>query len=243
MRKLAVVLFCVFLCQCHEIPKSIKTPNLIGIKKVGCVSLLGDEIAWMNRPTSTFNARETLRPTSGWNLDAVVEATVQEEIKGAGRHEYVPLTYDARMLSHGVYAKIKSFPVWTYDIKNIQLDLKKIGTEQGVDTIILVVKALTEESNMKLSGYGVYSTPYMLTRDTELFVLTRMVVIDVKALAPIGERQLFKLEKISNELWNKDFDHLTEENQQAIRSKVVDVLDDQIVEEMTKLGLVKKARH
>ena len=174
-----IAFLCLFLIQCSSIPSSIKKDKVPAIKKVGCISLLGDKISWVNRAKATRKFPDTQHRLHDWNVDAFVKKKVAEELQEKGTIQYVDVSYDPESLDK-VYTKVRGYPYWGYDIQLIQEKLTEIVKADSVDAIILVIKSVTDKYGLRFAGYGVCSYPYLFARDTELFVLTRMVVLDAK---------------------------------------------------------------
>ena len=239
MRKIVILFLLFFLCQCSSIPSRIKKEQLKEIKRIGCISLLGDELEVIGRGLTIFDLSGNDLRFPDWKLNTLAIDEMKTLLSNGGEFIYIMVDYDSQQLNK-IYTKTLNYPL-SYDISLIQDDLRKLGNKYALDALVVLVKAPFVYFNMLMRGLGVYSRSAFGIRETDIYLLTRMVVFGGETMDPIANQNVFDIESLNNDLWSKNLKELTAQQQEILEEKIKELLRKQIPYQLRKVGLIQKS--
>lgn len=227
----AIAIFLAGCASTQPLPDERRTT----IKKVGVISLIGDEFRFTKVGLTLFNSDEFTKNIAAWQLDklAVQSAT------GVLREAEPPIRLVALPTDHNLVNKLyrQEGEFGSYvNLKRIRDDLKTLLDKHPVDALIVIhneqVLDPIQGTAILLYGPGLYyrNLPY-----AEPFVkphfFFRVVVLDGKTLKPISQKLVKSVSKdfgkmqiswedeiktnLSDKLWNKiqlDIKHMIKTN-------------------------------
>ncbi|KPK38848.1 MAG: hypothetical protein AMJ69_07265, partial [Gammaproteobacteria bacterium SG8_47] len=111
------------------------------VSRVAVISLLGDELRLIHTGASAFTSSELVTKVPEWNVDAHVQAVLEQKLTDKG-HTVKSVAYDAAALFRA-YLEPSFSTDW--ELKRIDDDLRRLAQEHDVDTFVMVLRATDKD--------------------------------------------------------------------------------------------------
>jgi hypothetical protein len=172
----ATVVLAVSLGACASF--ETRQTKLQGVKTVGIVSAVGDEITFARGGLTGLNNRSQSFPIESWGLDDLI--VQQTTIALNGRFQVQPVSYN-----RAAFAAIKDSPVAPVNVIRGDPFKKLVQTDvspQGLDAYIVITKAKSNfgGGGRKVEGVGFLTYGTALESYNQIHALYEIRVIDGK---------------------------------------------------------------
>lgn len=246
LRAAAATVLAAALNACASAPATVPAAQQAAIKRVGIVSLVGNEmhayfkVGPVLRERVGASVRETFLgpPVLGkWRIDRGLAAAAAKAL--SPRYTHVPLDYDPAKLSKKAY---QSDPD-RINLSAILPDLRHI--DGGRVDIILVLStsgSMTRVVGRKvwLHGYGIYRQSILPGAPTVDYVALSLTALDAKSLQPIAARSVFTTRHLPASMWNINVTAINPKERQALRDHISTLLKQTVAQLIQEIGLGEK---
>lgn len=227
---------------------------LTEVKTIGLVSALGDELEVIGVGTTVFQNKEAAIDVSNWEVDEMVLTHLAEKL--GERYRIVDVDYDEDAIISEQQKKAKAFfgsTVGLNDMFRDQIQLTDKVLEAEVDAYVVIVPSPQNwyglRGNPTFFGPGIYSSSFLGSRNTFMYLGAAMVVVDAKSFAEkrfsallpayknTGEGHSHFARGLDNELLSADSDQVSEEDQDALKAEFITLMKDSINWTLEQVGL------
>jgi len=183
--KNTLVLSVIFLTACATTGEKADAQKMSSIKKIGVISMIGDQIHRRYIGITVFNNEADSRDISAWNINEEYEKQIQGELAKIGQYEVVGESrfrkdFNDVYTINGPYdAPAFRFPNWDA----IQPKLMAFAAENSVDAFIVVVGSPTNE----VGGLGLFGQN---RNAPTIYLAAHVALIDGKSGKLISEKIL-----------------------------------------------------
>lgn len=190
--------FAAFLTGCAS-TTPIQDEDRSKLKKVGIVSLIGDEFRFTKVGLTLFNNDEFYRNISGWQLDKLAVQSATEVLREANP----PIRTVTLPVDHALVNKLyrQEGEIGSYvNLKRVKDELKALVDKHPVDALIVIhneqVLDPIQGTAILLYGPGAYyrSVSYAEPVFKPHFFF-RVVVLDGKTLKPLSQKLVKSVSK------------------------------------------------
>ncbi len=231
----------IFLAGCTS-TKPVQDDKRTNFRKVGVISLIGDEFRFTKVGITLFNNDEFTRNVAGWQLDKLAVQSAMEALRNAEppvQPEILPIDHT---LANKLYRQKGEFGSYA-DVNRIGDELKALLKKHPVDALILIhndqVRDPIQGTCISLYGSGLYyrSLPF-----EEPFIkphaFLRIVVLDGKTLKTLSQKpvkcvsksygttQLSWESEIKSNLSDRQWNKLQTEIKHLIKANVTSALEE-----------------
>lgn len=191
-RFIALLAIVLALTGCSHFPRPqpINPQNLAAIKRVGVISLLGDEV--QNIRGELFSQSVIYQKVEDWGIDDFAENVVKQAIVAGNRYTYVDLK-DRQVLRKKYFENTSPKMQEQFSgvlVDRIKDELQSSAKDRSVDTLIILVRANARARASKGSypvfGYGFYH--YSDHGISRVFSVLQVIVKNVSTMDQIGTR-------------------------------------------------------
>jgi hypothetical protein len=235
------------LAACAAQP--IAPGKLTGIRTVGIVSLVGDEVEFKNVGFTVFGNTFKKIKLPELRLDDFIVERLTKLL--AGRYEIRQVTYDPKSFPQDVIWD-RSDPGPLSDAKPGGEVIRSHVSPRGLDAYIAVVKYATgiAMSNQAVEGVGIFRGSGLFSSDVWAHALYQVVVYDGKSYEPIGAMlaQMPGLgfapaihgpsKEVDETYWSDSPDSLSAEQKELLRKAFEDLIDRSLSETLRRLKLL-----
>lgn len=233
--RLAVLLLVFALFACQSVPFTIKEVQLQGIKKIGVASIIGNELSFVYVGPTVFNNKYRSYDIRNWKIDDFVTRTIKNAVTSETSFQYVDVEYSPETFKK-LYDSRVSHPYYDYDVNVIKEELRQIGIDNSVDTLILVAKSIVDREPPK--GLGVFQRSIGIIKYTKLIVRTSIRVFDVDSMEILALRYVLDYGEIDDSRWTDDFSSLPVDEQRFFEDAVKEIFKRKIPAQMKAMGLL-----
>ncbi len=235
MRIKIVLLLCIFIMGCAK-TGPIPRDQVEGIKKIGIISLLGNEIKFRYfGPTiiDTFSSFLDL----GFELDQMVVKEIGDQISMNTNISVIDVPYESSKLEK-VYEAHKGIDGDYESVGPIKEELSDIVQEHSLDAIVLVIKIQTPDSNFHhVKGFGVLAQNILVYKACHSHMYAWALIIDGKTLETLTHFSFFETFKLANEYCPDENYNFTSKQKNYISSWFKDESKKAINNGMKEIGL------
>jgi hypothetical protein len=190
---------------------AIKPEHAQNIHRVGVISFLGDVFRIYDGGVNRVEWRRLELP--GWNLRAVVQKTIKEELGKNTRISYVSVSA-GKDIQAEIYNRVlgdiredaTEFST-SPKLKHIADDLKLLGEKNKIDTWILIYPAKAYspilQQNYFTAGAGAIREFTLLGSKAAIFVNLSIDVVTASNAEVIGHTDTADSEEVDIEVWEK----------------------------------------
>ena len=169
--------------------------KLQGIKTVGVISAVGDEMSFSRMGLTGLNQSSQSFPIGSWGLDDLIVQQATAAL--SGRFQVQAVSYQ-----RAAFAAIKDSPVAPVNLVRSDPFKKLVQTEvspQGLDAYIVITKAKSNFGSgaRKVEGIGFVSYSTLLTSYNQIHVLYEIRVFDGKSFEIIEKMAAPPLENVA----------------------------------------------
>ncbi|HET7832900.1 MAG TPA: hypothetical protein VFK88_08065 [Gallionella sp.] len=215
------------------------------LKKVGIVSLIGEEFRFTKVGLTLFNNDEFSKNVSGWQLDKMVVQSAVETLKNAEPPmRPVVLPVDHSLLGK-LYRQKGEFGSYV-NVNRIEDDLRALVKKHPVDALVLIhseqVQDPIQGTCIYLYGSGLYyrslpfDEPYI-----KPYSFLRIVVLDGKTLKPLSQKLVNGISKDYGKMqmsWEDDIKHnFTDKQWIKLQAEVRHLIKANVVSSLQEIGL------
>lgn len=223
--------------------KPIEQEQLAAIKRVGVVSLLGNEMQIKHVGTTVFTNSHKYEQVEGWGLDRFAREVIQKELMNTSKFTYVELSEQLPSLRQRYFEKehAERDPLPLNLVEEFNDDLRKIANTNSVDTLLIVVRAAVgdpfSDTNQYVFGYGLYHRSFFMYEKTGVYGIAFIVVKDVKSMETLCRRIVYSKKVIDNSNWSEELAQLSPEKKQFIEQTIKNQFSSSIKVSLKQLGL------
>lgn len=234
----------IFLVGCAS-TKPIQDDQRSKIRRVGVVSLIGEEFRFTKVGLTLFNSDEFAKNISAWQLDKLAVQTATEVLKDADPPiRYVALPVD-RTLVNKLYRQEGEFGSYV-NLKRIKDDLKAMLDKHPVDALIVIhneqVLDPIQGTAILLYGPGLY---YRGLPSAEPFVkphlFFRIVVLDGKTLKPLSQKSVPSVSKGYGRMaisWDDELRiNLSEKQWAKLQAEIKHLIKSNVTSALQEIGM------
>jgi hypothetical protein len=187
----------LLLVACGSAPDRARPDALNGIKRIGVISLAGDEFYRQYIGFTVVENESEKLDITAWKVDAEYERQMQSALAKLGRFEALRIPYERKDLL-GLYDRSQSSGAASVRASKwgaVRDNLQVIASNNSLDAIVVVVRRESEDflggTNQFFRGAGFYSRAMAgSTRVSVLHLLGLLVLIDGRTGTPIGSTPL-----------------------------------------------------
>jgi hypothetical protein len=190
-KQVLLVTTMLLLGGCASTQDSINAPQLSEIKKIGIVSLVGNQLHREYIGLTAFNNESESLDISTWNIDKEYETQLQNELTKIGHFLISQVSQDKVKEFDSVYNLNGPWDAPAFHTPNwgaIEEKLRSFAHEHSFDSLILVVASPTN-NNGGLGLHGAFRT------DAALRLSAVVAIIDGKTGKPIAIRPLARIQE------------------------------------------------
>lgn len=236
-RVIAGILLAVFVSGCTV--KSLSPEAQKGIRKIGVISAVGDELLMQNVPYFAWDQVEYAHPIASWGLDDHVADKVAQAL--GTRYTATPVQHD----------RAAFYDRTAYDVDDA---LRALPKGEGVDAYVVVLKGRGQVGLTRTIARGmgvVRLTTFSDRRDVH--ALYQIVVVDARSFEVLGSADAVDPgssffdghmaegphQEADEGLALPEEEPITASQEQAIRKVVVSLIDQTVAATLTRVKLIQ----
>jgi hypothetical protein len=238
MRKGLIILFSMFLVislvSCG--PKRIPKENLDAMNRVVVLSLMGDNIEFIQIGTTVFNNVKKYHLVKDWMIDDYIEGLIKDELAKNQQFKVCNVEFDREKMNdtYKVATRLRG----EHNIKKVKEYLQELASSNNVDTLFLVAYESNELENprRRVQGYTLYNRSLFGKKLTTQIYLTLVIeVVDLRMIKSIARRYIFTKKYIDNSYWQEEIKDLTDDQVLFIKKVIFDNLKEVVSSAVNEL--------
>ncbi len=229
---------------------TIKPEQASNIKRIGVISLLGDDFRVYDYGFTIFEKRDRKRlQKSDWTIEQLVQNSYKAAIEDGSNYTYVATKVDRDKLAAAYGAQ--SGEVWERlddkslyaDANRISSELKALGAGNNVDTWVIVSPLRTTspiwQRDLYIVGTGVIREVTALGRKAAVFSNVAVEVVAADSGAVLGSTTNQGSENIETVVWEQATDSASAAAASGLLGPLHTVVQAQAKTTLAKVGLAR----
>lgn len=192
---LLVLLSSVWLGGCASQP--LETQSLAD-KRIGFVSLLGDDLQYQDLGTLIFSLKVGKAATPGLDMDGEVASLLERRLGTDARYTTINLQGTAPRLIKPYEGDGRAVRSYTFDVEKSKADLQWLKSNTDIDYLLVVSPDYLYNQYKRpqdLFNYGYYCSRFLGSKDSAVYLVARLTLVDMSTLETAARYNHFSQSK------------------------------------------------
>lgn len=244
-----LLVFALLLCGCAAPPLKPNPETVKGVKRVGIISLLGEEIEAKYVGITMFGNEYYLTPAQDWALNQKTIDVASHTLKNAG-FEVVNIDYDYagmwkkyRQSQENYFTRVSETYGNDTTTPIIKEDLENLRRKYSVDGFYLIVPGHEGPycpGGEPCIGYGNYGYGFhnRLNRSTNAYISAKIYFIPSNMLTSVSQSLANIHVTLPLDYWRKTYSVYNDKEKRLIRYRLYDAAERAIPQAINEMGLL-----